>query len=260
MLNKVALITGAADLRGIGFACAKAIAEKGAKVVITDLPSRQKELDEAVFQLGEHAMGLTLDVTDEQQALDVAAQVEQILGPINILVNNAGVGIGAKPFLKCTSELWTASWKVNVLGTANCSKAVIPQMQRNGGGVIINNSSLQGLRSLPAYSAYTADKHAVIGMTRTMAAEFGADNIRVVAICPGVINTTMNDSQFGKLARYMGVKKEMIEAKMCESIAMNRIGQPEEVGKVVAFLASDDASYMNGNAVEISGGVMLGLS
>jgi 3-oxoacyl-[acyl-carrier protein] reductase len=258
--NKVALITGAADPRGIGFACAKAMADCGASVVITDLPSKQQEIDTAVAILGGKARGLALDVTREEQALAVAIQIQEELGPINILVNNAGIGIGAKPLMASTNAEWELSWKVNVLGSVNCCRAVIPQMEASGGGVIINNSSVQGLRSLPAYGAYTTDKHALIGLTRTLAAELGPKNIRVVAICPGIINTGMNDLQVEKLAEDAGRTKEVIEAGMGKNSAMKRIGEPEEVGRVVAFLASDDASYMNGNAVEISGGIMVGLN
>ncbi|MFT5839042.1 MAG: 3-oxoacyl-[acyl-carrier protein] reductase [Flavobacteriales bacterium] len=258
--NKIVLITGAADQRGIGFACAKAMIEDGATVVITDLPNRQQEIDDAVVVLGEKARGLALDVTQEAQALAVAAQIKEELGPINILVNNAGIGIGAKSLMASTNAHWETSWKINVLGTVNCCRAVVPQMQANNGGVIINNSSVQGLKSLPAYGAYTTDKHALIGLTRTLAAELGPQNIRVVAMCPGIINTGMNDSQVEKLAADAGITKEKMEASMGKNSALNRIGQPDEVGRVAAFLASDNASYMNGNAVEISGGLMVGLN
>jgi NAD(P)-dependent dehydrogenase (short-subunit alcohol dehydrogenase family) len=151
--NKISLITGAADQSGIGFACAKAMAEKGACVVITDLPSRQQDIDAAVAILGDKARGLPLDVTQEAQALAVMAQIQEELGAIDILVNNAGIGIGAKSLMASTNADWELSWKVNVLGSVNCCRAVVPQMQANSGGIIINNSSVQGLKSMPAYGA-----------------------------------------------------------------------------------------------------------
>ena len=258
MKNKIALITGAADQRGIGFACAQALLEQGATVVITDLASRQQEIDDAVTVLGDKAHGLALDVTEEEQAQAVAGQIQRDLGTINILINNAGTGVGAKPLMDSTAQDWTMSWTVNVLGTVNCCKAVIPQMQANGGGVIINNSSASGLRAMPAYGAYAADKHALIGLTRTLAGELGGQNVRVVAICPGVINTSMNDLQVTKLADERGATKEAIESAMGDASGMKRIGQPIEVGRVAAFLASDGASYMNGNAVEVTGGLISG--
>ena len=258
MKNKIALITGAADQRGIGFACAQALLEQGATVVITDLASRQQEIDDAVTVLGDKAHGLALDVTVEEQAQAVAGQIQRDLGTINILINNAGTGVGAKPLMDSTAQDWTMSWTVNVLGTVNCCKAVIPQMQANGGGVIINNSSASGLRAMPAYGAYAADKHALIGLTRTLAGELGGQNIRVVAICPGVINTSMNDLQIAKLADEYGATNEEIESAMGDASGMKRIGQPIEVGRVAAFLASDGASYMNGNAVEVTGGLISG--
>jgi len=258
MKNKIALITGAADQRGIGFACARALLDKGATVVITDIPTRQQEIDDVVTVLGAKAHGFALDVTNEAQVQAIAAQVERNIGSIDVLINNAGTGVGAKPLMECTTQDWTMSWTVNVLGTVNCCKAVIPQMQASGGGVIINNSSASGLRAMPAYGAYAADKHALIGLTRTLAGELGGQNIRVVAICPGVINTSMNDLQIAKLADEHAATKEAIESAMGDASGMKRIGQPIEVGRVAAFLASDEASYMNGNAVEVTGGLISG--
>jgi NAD(P)-dependent dehydrogenase (short-subunit alcohol dehydrogenase family) len=260
--TKIALITGASDIRGIGFACAKSMADKGASIALTDLPSRKNELEQAVTVLaaqGAKVRGYQLDITDEQQVEDVVSQIKEDMGPVNVLVNNAGSGLGAKPLMKTTTKDWTISWQVNVLGTVNCCKAVIPDMKETG-GVIINNASTQGLRALPAYGAYVTHKHAVIGLTRTLAAELGVHNIRVVAICPGVIDTAMNDHQLKKLAIDAGTDIEHIKSSMSQSIALRRTGMPEDIGKVAAFLASDDADYMTGNAVEINGGIMVGLS
>ena len=259
--DKIALITGSSDLRGIGFACAKAMAEKGAAVVLSDIERRRDDLERAVKELtssGFNVKGFILDVTKEEQALEVVQAVKEQLGFINVLVNNAGIGIGAAPLMKTTTRDWTLSWQVNVLGCVNCCKAIIPHLIENGGGVIINNSSMAGLRANPAYGAYATHKHAVIGLTKTLAAELGSRNIRVVAICPGVIDTAMNDMQIEKLAEDKGVSKDQIKAIFSKSIAMGRTGSPEEVGKVAAFLASDEASYLTGNAVEISGGLIAG--
>lgn len=260
--GRIALITGSADIHGIGFACAKAMAEKGATVVLSDIESRYDDLDKAVKTLvstGYKAAGHILDVTKEEQALSVARAVQKESGPITILVNNAGIGIGAAPIMKTITKEWELSWKVNVMGCVNCVKAVIPQMSESGGGVIINNSSQAGLKGLPAYGAYTTHKHAVIGLTRTLAAELGSQKIRVLAICPGVIDTAMNDLQMEKLSKDKGVGIEKIKDYYARSIALGRTADPDEVGRVTAFLASDDASYMTGNAVEIAGGFMGGL-
>lgn len=259
--GKIALITGASDPRGIGFACAKALAENGATVVLSDVEARQGEMEGAVEKLvsaGLRAFGYVLDVTGEDQAAGVAKAVEKELGPVTILVNNAGIGAGAAPLMQTTTEEWTLSWKVNVLGCVNCSKAVVPGMIRSGGGVIINMSSVQGLQGMPAYGAYTTHKHAVVGFTKTLAAELGRKNIRVLAICPGVIDTAMNDLQVEKLARDGNTTKEHVTSRFNRSISLSRIGRPEEIGNVVAFLAGDAASYMTGNALAVSGGILAG--
>lgn len=260
--NKIAIITGASDTRGIGFACAQALANKGATVIITDLSSRQKELQEAeklLVQGGATAFSRELDVTDPAQAQAVMEWCAEQAGGIDILINNAGVGHGAKPFMETTCDEWRISWEVNVLGMVNCAQAAIPHLRKRGGGVIVNNASVQGLRALPAYGAYTTHKHAVIGLTRTLAGEFGREGIRVLALCPGVIDTTMNDAQVLKQARDHDVDPQLIRKNMGKNMALRRIGNPEEVGKAAAFMVSDDASYLTGNAIEVSGGLLYGL-
>jgi len=258
--NKIALVTGASDQRGIGFAIAKALINQGATVAISDLPRRLPELNEAVAVLGDNATAVALDITDEDAVIDAGLSIKSQLVNIDILVNNAGSPAGCHPFLETTSRQWASSWQVNIMGTVNCCKAVLPDMQAQNSGVIINISSLQGLRSSAAYGAYTTHKHALIGLTRTLACEFGQQNIRVLAVCPGVINTAMNDLQVQKLAADSGVDPSKIEAAMGKNCAMNRIGQPQEIANVVAFLASDNASYMNGNAIEVGGGFITGMS
>jgi 3-oxoacyl-[acyl-carrier protein] reductase len=212
-----------------------------------------------IVSLGRRSLALPLDVTNE---VDVIAAVDAAVaqfGSIDILFNNAGTAVGVKPFMELSSSDWETSWQIHVMGMVYTCRAVVPVMQRRGSGVIINNSSASGLRALPGYGAYTATKHAVIGLTKTLALEFGQAGIRAVSICPGDIDTDMTDIGMALAVEYGGVDPaDQTSLAPLDTIGLRRRGQSDEVGRVVAWLASGGASYISGNSMLIDGALMEG--
>ncbi len=276
LTGKVALVTGAGRPRGIGWAAAVEMAKRGAAVVVTDMArpgprigglatvaEDSSGLHDAVAEIesfGGRAVAIPLDVTNETAVQSAVSATISEFGGIDILFNNAGTPVGVKPFLDLTTDDWMRSWNVHVMGCVFMSRAVIPLMKERGGGVIINNSSASGLRALPDYAGYTATKHALIGLTKTLALEFGPDGIRAVAICPGDIATDMADLGIVLAAQEAGIDpSEQESLAPLDTIALRRRGEPAEVGRLVAWLASDEASYVSGNALLIDGALMEGL-
>lgn len=256
--GKVALITGAAHPKGMGYATAKRLLSGGATVIITDLDG--DALKVAEDSLGDNAHAMKLDVTD---ASAIETTIFHIIGrfsKIDILFNNAGVGVGSVTFTDTVQKDWDLSLAVNVKGVADLCQTVLPHMTKAGSGCIINNTSLCGIGALPGIPAtYTTSKFAAVGLTKALALEFGSQGIRINAICPGSIKTQMYDGAIGGLAEAEGISFEDAEKLETESIAMKRAGEPEEVAELVAFLASDKASYINGAAIPASGGMIPGL-
>lgn len=274
--GKVAFVTGAGRPRGIGRAAAIELARAGADVVVSDLArpgprigglatvaEDDTGLHEAVSEiedLGQRGLAVVLDVTNVAEVGAAVAEALAFFGRIDVLFNNAGTPVGVKPFLELSADDWMHSWNVHVMGCVFMCRAVVPTMQANGGGVIINNSSASGLRALPDYGAYTATKHALIGLTKTLALEFGPDGIRAVAICPGDIATDMADLGMQIAVAQSGVAMSELESLApLETIALRRRGEAAEVGRTVAWLASSGASYISGNALLIDGALMEGI-
>ncbi len=274
--GKVALVTGAGRLRGIGRAAALELAKAGAHVIVTDIArpgptiagmptvaqddTGLREAVDEIESLGRRSMAVALDVTKEAEVTAAIAAAVATFGGIDILFNNAGTPVGVKPFLDLSEADWRLSWDVHVMGTVFMCRAVIPIMRQRGGGVIINNSSASGLRALPDYGAYTATKHAVIGLTKTLALEFGPDGIRAVAICPGDIDTDMTDIGIALEAQlHGGDPAERESLAPLDSIGLRRRGTAAEIGRVVAWLASDGASYVSGNSLLIDGALIEGM-
>ena len=274
--GKVAFVTGAGRPRGIGRAAAVELARAGADVVVSDLarpgprigglPTVAEDdvgLHEAVAEieaLGQRGRAVALDVTDEDEVRSAVAMAAEHFGGIDVLFNNAGTPVGVKPFMDLSTDDWMRSWGVHVMGCVFMCRAVVPVMQNRGGGVIINNSSASGLRALPGYGAYTATKHALIGLTKTLALEFGPDGIRAVAICPGDIATDMADLGMELAAAERGLNPADQESLApLDTIALRRRGEAVEVGRAVAWLASSGASYISGESIVIDGALMEGL-
>ena len=238
--NKVALITGAA--KGIGFATAKRFTEEGAKVMLADL--NEGAVMEAVGQL-KNAEPYVLNVTDRasiQSAVDTIIAKHQ---RIDILINNAGITQDAR-LVKMTEEQFDAVIDVNLKGVFNCTQLVVPHMLEAKKGAIVNASSVVGIYGNFGQTNYSATKFGVIGFTKTWAREFGQKGIRVNAVCPGFIATEM-----------VKAMPENILQSIEQRSWMARLGTPEEMANVYLFLASDEASYVNGVTIEASGGISL---
>jgi len=237
---KVAIVTGAGHPDGIGAASAKALRNQGYEVVTFDLEG------------ADH----TVDVADAQQVAEAVQAVTADFGHLDTLVNNAGVGVGSANLLEQTSEDLDLTLAVNVKGLVNCCQATIPHMLQTGGGAIVNVASLCGLRALPAIPhAYTASKFAVVGLTKSMALEFGPSHIRINAVCPGSVDTQMRSKAISLLAEQEGISLEDAEALETSTISLGSAATPSEVAAVVAFLCSAKAAQITGAAIPVDGGM-----
>ena len=180
-------------------------------------------------------------------------------GRLDILVNNAGTTAGAKPFLEITAEDWQTAIGVNLMGTADFCQAALPALLDTGDGVIVNVSSITGIAGQRAFGAYTATKHALVGLTKTIAAEFGPQGLRATAICPGFIATDLHEGVNQRMADEEGMSLDEIHARRYATVALRRAGTPDEVASLIAFTCSPGGAYMTGVALPVTGGVQLGL-
>jgi len=238
--DKVAIITGAA--KGIGFATAKRFAQEGAKVIIVDIGS--EAIKAAVDQIP-GAEGHVMNVTDRASIQSVVDEIIQRHGRIDILINNAGITQDAR-LIKMTEAQFDTVIDVNLKGVFNCTQLVVPHMLEAGSGAIVNASSVVGLYGNFGQTNYAATKFGIIGFTKTWARELGSKGIRVNAVCPGFIATEM-----------VKAMPENILQDIEKGSWLGRLGTPEEMANVYLFLASDEASYVNGVALEASGGISL---
>ena len=239
--DKVAIITGSA--RGIGQATALKFAAEGARVVVCDL--ERKAVDQVVAQIAEaggQAIGFTLNVTD---TASIAAMVRGVMdkhGRIDVLVNNAGI-VDDAMLRKMSDEQFDRVIDINLKGTYNCARAVVDIMIAQNAGVILNASSVVGIYGNFGQTNYAASKFGVIGMAKTWARELGRKGIRANAVCPGFVETTILRS----------IPQKVMQA-MIDRVPLGRLARPEEIANTYAFLASDEASYINGAVIEVSGG------
>ena len=241
MAGKVAVITGGA--RGMGAAHARALAGEGAQVAIADIATEPGErLAAALREAGGTGSYHDHDVTDPAAWEELVAAVERIHGPIDVLVNNAGVQARSVGIEADDAE-WARVTAVNQQGVFLGMRAVIPGMAQRRGGSIVNIASTAALVGMPGSIPYQASKAAVLGLTRGAAVSYGPDNVRVNAICPGLVVTGMTAS----------ASREAVEA-MKAQIPLRRDGRPDEVAATVLFLASDESSYITGVALPIDGG------
>lgn len=238
--GKVALISGGA--RGQGAAEARLFAAEGAQVVIGDLLDAEGEAVAA--EIGEAATYVHLDVTDEDSWKAAVTTAEEAFGPVTVLVNNAGV-LSFGPIDTIELAEWHRVQRVNVDGVFLGIKTVTPSMEKAGGGAIVNISSTSGLYGLPMLGAYVASKWAVRGLTKTAALDLGHKGIRVNSVHPGGIDTPMVDGAGA-------------DGPFYKKLPVSRMGSPEEVARVVLFLASDDASYTTGAELSVDGGATAG--
>ncbi|MFZ5556753.1 MAG: 3-oxoacyl-ACP reductase FabG [Pseudomonadota bacterium] len=244
LAGKVCVITGAG--RGIGRATAVKFAGEGAKVVVCDVsPEWIDEAINEIREMGGEAVGFYVDVRDRSTVASMVEQVVAKYGRIDCLVNNAGIVRDAQ-LKNMTDEQFDQVIEINLKGVYNCTKAVADVMLKQQSGVILNTSSVVGLYGNFGQTNYAASKSAVIGMVKTWARELGRKGIRSNAVCPGFIATPI-----------LNAMPERVLAAMEEKVPLGRLGKPEEIAATFAFLASDDASYINGAVIEVSGGMSL---
>ena len=240
--GKKAIVTG--GTRGIGFAVVQTFLRNSASVAL--FGSRQETVDKALAALGAEnpdweVIGMAPDLTD-YAAVDAAfAEVDKAFGRIDILVNNAGIS-AREPLYDYTPEAFEKMMRLNVSAVFNGCRAAAPRMKAQGGGSIINTSSMVSLYGQPSGVGYPTSKFAVNGMTRSLARELGRDNIRVNAVAPGVTRTDM----------VANLPQEIVQ-RVCAPIPLGRMGEPEEVANAFLFLASDLASYITGEILQVDG-------
>jgi 2-hydroxycyclohexanecarboxyl-CoA dehydrogenase len=241
--GKVALVTGGAG--GIGAATSSRLAAEGARVAICDLDGGAAR--ELAADLG--GAGLELDVRSRDSIATALAEAERQLGPVDVLVNNAGVA-GELFFTQTPPEVWDQMLAVNLRGVLAVTHAVLPGMHERGAGSIVNVASEAGRVGSQLSVVYSATKAGVIGFTKALAKESARFGVRVNAVAPGPI-----DTQMVRAAELLGEIGDRMVQGMIDSTAMKRLGEPDEVAAAIAYLGSDEASYVTGETVGVSGGL-----
>ncbi|MCS6928429.1 MAG: SDR family oxidoreductase [Saprospiraceae bacterium] len=268
--GKVAIVTGSGRHKGIGEAIVLRLAAEGCRVVVSDIgepkgeefaaehigtTTEMEEVAEAARKLGAQVITVVCDVRSEAQVEHLMARTVEAFGAIDILVNNAGVGYLMEPFPEFKESSWDAVLDVNLKGAFLCSKHAVRQMIRQGtGGVIINIASQAAKSGFPYAAAYTASKHGLVGLTRSNAVELGKYKIRVNAICPNHITTGLGHWQNQFFSEKFGLDYDTYLQGIRDRNPLGRTGMVEDIANAVAFLASDQASYITGEAMNVSGG------
>ncbi|MFH1952198.1 MAG: SDR family NAD(P)-dependent oxidoreductase [Pseudomonadota bacterium] len=272
--GKTALVTGAGKRTGIGYAIARALAASGTDVVVSDLgqgsgeedlvkTGTRGEMDDIVKEIKEEfsvsALAVSVDVTDGGAIGQMVEEVKGRFDHIDILCNNAGASFGVPNAVHTYDEsAWMKTIDVNLHSVFRVSRAVLPMMMGRMGS-IINTASRAGKVPPLFNGAYAVAKAGVIMLTKVMAKELAGAGIRVNAICPGQIMTDLEKWRFGLEARFFNTTVEEREREMCKTIPLGRIGSPQEVGNLVAFLASEASSYCTGQAINVTGGQLMEL-
>jgi len=246
-LERTVLVTGGAS--GIGAATARRLAEEGARVIVGDLDHEgarvvAKDID---------GFALALDVTDRASVRAAVAAGEHELGPIDVLVNNAGGDRGFALFLETEEDDWDFSLALNVKGTMACTRAVLPGMYERRGGTIVNVASEAGHVGTVGGAAYAAAKGAILGFSKAIARESASYGVRCNAVAPGPIDTPLLD----RTVTEAGPRGVLLRQGMIDATVMGRAGLPDEVAAAIAYLASDDASFLTGQSLAVSGGLSM---
>jgi len=245
--GKIALVTGGSS--GIGRAAALLFAREGAKVVIADvLEEGSEETVQMVKKSGGEATFFNTDVSKSNEVEALIRKTVESYGRLDCAFNNAGIGGGRAPTAKCTEEEWERVISVNLKGVWLCMKYEIPQMLEQGGGAIVNTSSVAGVVGFEGTPAYVASKHGVVGLTKAAALEYATSGIRVNAVCPGVIRTPMID-------RIVAARPNMAEVYRTMH-PIGRLGEAEEIAEAAMWLCSDAASFVTGHCMVVDGGLV----
>lgn len=244
--GKVVLVTGAAS--GIGRAAALSFAREGARVVVSDVDAvGGGETVAMIGQAGGEAAFIRADVSKSADVQTLVAGVVERYGRLDCAFNNAGIEIEHRPLAEADEATFDRIMNVNVKGVWLCMKYEIAQMLAQGGGVIVNTASVAGLVGAPTQPIYAASKHAVVGMTRTAAAEYGRAGIRINAVCPGIIRTPMMDR---------AIEREPRRGKAVEKVhPIGRLGEAQEIANAALWLCSDSASFVTGHQLAVDGGL-----
>ncbi len=250
MRDRVAIVTGSGG--GIGRAIALRLASEGCDIGVFDIgEAGARETAELVRALGRNTAIAVGNVARREEVSRGVGQMAHELGPIDILVNNAGI-LRTGPFLAVTEADWRDTLGVNLDGTFHFCQAVLPGMIERRRGNVVNMSSWVGKKGVPNHAAYSASKFAVIGLTQSIAGEVAGLGVRVNAVCPGIIVDTQMRIVAEESNKRHGLPDVTERAK---AIPMGRVGVPDDIARVVAFLASDESSYMTGQAINITGGL-----
>jgi NAD(P)-dependent dehydrogenase (short-subunit alcohol dehydrogenase family) len=258
--DKVAVVTGGS--RGIGKAICLAFAREGAKIMVASkVKANNENVAEMLRKNGVEAFAYAVDTTDVQQVAGLAAEVKKRFNKLDILVNNAGITCKKAFTWESDDVSWRRTIEVNLFGTYNVTKALLPLIIAQQQGRVINTASIAGKMGSPASSAYSVSKHGVIGLTKTLAVELcmlGLVGITVNAVCPGAVNTDMMTGEgeiLDDVARLLGKSREQVLQENVLSLsAQKRLIEPEEIAEAVVYLASDDAKGITGQAINVCGG------
>ena len=253
LAGQVAIVTGAGQ--GIGRAIAMRLARDGMRVIVADLNEAQARAVSA--EIGAAALALTMDVTREADRARAIETALSELSRLDVLVNNAGIQIASDP-LDVTESHWDRMMAVNAKAVWFMCQAAMKHFIAQGGGRIVNLASIAGkMASTQNHPVYNVAKAGVIAMTKTFAHAGAAHGVRVNCVCPGVIASAMQDQVDDEFSRLQNRSREQIRAERMTRIPLGRLGQPEDVADVIAFLAGPDSRYMTGQAVNISGGMVM---
>jgi len=255
LANRSAVVTGGGS--GIGAGICRGLAAEGTRVAVTDVDlSAAEKVAEDIRSAGGEAIARVMDVRDSKQVNTVAENIAEVYDRIDIWVNNAGVSY-ISPFLECSDELWQKTIAVNLTGAFNGCRAALNRMIAEGAGCIINISSQSGKQGNAQYAAYCASKFGIIGLTQSLAVEFAPQGIRVNALCPGVVMTPLWNEMLGDYAKKRNLREDEVIPYLESKIPLGRLATVRDVAAAAVYLASEDASYLTGQSINVSGGIVM---